>query len=360
MNQFFNVIGTMSGTSFDGVDISLAKTNGDDHFEILYNLYEPFNKDAQDNLKLLKSKINKADDIEDLKNTSLYSTVNGQVTNLHTKLIKQAILKSKDQINLIGFHGITLYHNAKDRFTFQIGDIDKIYKELKIPLVYNFRQNDLDHGGQGAPLTPIFHQFILNQLKNKQTHFDGIVNIGGISNISYFQYKKLYATDIGPGNCLIDSWCKEYFNVDFDQDGLLSASSKPDLIIANNFIDRFTFNRNISYDFNDFSISEFRNLEKDMGITTLSFITANLIITFLNEKKLNKVLVSGGGRKNKSIMNYLGDRAVNIDEVDFDGDFTESQAFAYLAARSQNNLPLTFPETTGVEKPVTGGVIKKV
>ena len=97
-----------------------------------------------------------------------------------------------------------------------------------------------------------------------------------------------------------------------------------------------------------------------MGIATLSFITANLIISFLNEKKLNKVLVSGGGRKNKSIMNYLGERAVNIDEVDFNGDFTESQAFAYLAARSQNNLPLTFPETTGVEKPVTGGVIKKV
>ena len=350
----------MSGTSFDGVDISLAKTNGDDHFEILYNLYEPFNKETQDNLKLLKSKINKSHDIDDLENTSLYSTVNEQVTNLHIKLIKQAILKSKDPINLIGFHGITLYHNAKYKFTFQIGNIDKIYKDLKIPLVYNFRQNDLDHGGQGAPLTPVFHQLILNQLKNKQIHFDGVVNIGGISNISYFQNQKLHATDIGPGNCLIDSWCKEYFNVDFDKDGLLSASSKPDLITANNFIDRFTFNKNTSYDFSDFSISEFRNLEKDMGIATLSFITANLIISFLNEKKLEKVLVSGGGRKNKSIMNYLKDRAVNIDQIDFDGDFTESQAFAYLAARSQNNLPLTFPETTGVEKPVTGGAIKKV
>ena len=89
----------MSGTSFDGVDISLAKTNGGDHFEILYNLYEPFNKNTQDNLKLLKSKINKIDDIEDLKNTPLYSTVNEQLTNLNKNLFNQAFLKGKDKIN---------------------------------------------------------------------------------------------------------------------------------------------------------------------------------------------------------------------------------------------------------------------
>ena len=92
----------------------------------------------------------------------------------------------------------------------------------------------------------------------------------------------------------------------------------------------------------------------------MSYITANLILTFLNEKKINKILISGGGRKNKAIMNYLKGRAYNIDEFNYDGDFIESQAFAYLAARSVNKLPITFPETTGVVNPISGGEIKTV
>ena len=144
------------------------------------------------------------------------------------------------------------------------------------------------------------------------------------------------------------------------KDGKISSQTKPDLIIANNFIDRFNFDKNLSFDFNDFSISEFRNLEKDIGLSTLTYITANLILTFLNEKKISRVIISGGGRKNKTLMNYLGNRVINIDEFNFDGDFIESQAFAYLAVRSINNLPISFPETTGVNKEITGGVIKKV
>ena len=92
----------------------------------------------------------------------------------------------------------------------------------------------------------------------------------------------------------------------------------------------------------------------------MSYITANLILTFVNQKKINKILISGGGRKNKAIMNHLKGRAYNIDEFNYDGDFIESQAFAYLAARSANELPITFPETTGVANPISGGEIKTV
>ena len=153
--------------------------------------------------------------------------------------------------------------------------------------MYNFRQNDLNHGGQGA-LTPIFHKFILQKLKSDNLTFDGIVNIGGISNITY---TKTFATDIGPGNCLLDEWCKQFYNTDYDEGGKKSLGIKPDFIIANNFIDRFNFDKNVSYDFNDFSISEFRNLKEDIGLSTLTYITANLILTFLNEK-INKIIVS--------------------------------------------------------------------
>ena len=358
MRKTFNSIGTMSGTSFDGIDISLATTDGKDVFNNHYNLYEQFNNELKNNLKKLKNSIKNPDDLIEIKKTKLFSKTEDKITNLHIKLIKELILKSENEVNLIGFHGITLFHDAKKQFTYQLGNTEKLSKELKIPVVYNFRQNDLQHGGQGAPLAPVFHQFILQQLKNKNFH--AVVNIGGISNISYIQNDKLFATDIGPGNCLLDKWSKIFFNIDYDKDGEKSLMYKPDLIVANNYIDRFSFGKNISYDINDFSISEFRSLEKNVGLATLSYITANLILTFLNEKKINKVLFSGGGRKNKAIINYFKGRAFDIDEFNYDGDFIESQAFAYLAARSVNKLPITFPETTGVENRVSGGEIKKV
>ncbi len=360
MNKIYNSIGTMSGTSFDGVDVSLITTNGKDDFEVKNNLYEKFNDRLKSNLKKLKNSFRNYKDLDMIRQKKLFIEVENQVTDLHIKLIKKLILKSKEKINLIGFHGVTLFHDPKNKFSFQMGNITKLSENFKIPLVYNFRHNDLNHGGQGAPLAPIFHKLILQKLKRENKIFNGIVNIGGISNITYLDNDCIFATDIGPGNCLIDEWCKQFFNIDFDEDGRISSSIKPDLIIANNFIDRFSFDKNISFDFNDFSISEFRNLDKDIGLSTLTFITAQLILSFLNEKKINRIIVSGGGRKNKTLMNYLEGRAIDIDDLNFEGDFIESQAFAYLAVRSLNQLPITFPETTGVDIEATGGIIKKV
>ena len=360
MNKIYNSIGTMSGTSFDGVDVSLITTNGQDVYEVKDNLYEKFNDQLKSNLKTLKNSLKNYKDVDTIKENKLFIEVENQVIDLHIKLIKELILKSKEKINIIGFHGITLFHDAKNKFTFQMGNITKLSKNLKLPVVYNFRHNDLKHGGHGAPLTPIFHKLILNKLKLENKIFNGIINIGGISNITYLKNNRIFATDIGPGNCLIDEWCNKFYNINFDESGKISSQTKPDLIIANNFIDRFNFDKNLSFDFNDFSISEFRNLDKDIGLSTLTYITANLILTFLNEKKISRVIISGGGRKNKTLMNYLGNRVINIDEFNIDGDFIESQAFAYLAVRSINNLPISFPETTGVNKEITGGVIKRV
>ena len=360
MSKIYNSIGTMSGTSFDGIDVSLISTNGQDIFDVQNNLYEKFDEQIKSNLKKIKESIKSYKDINEIKNTKLFIEVENQITDLHIKLIKTLILKFKEKVNLVGFHGITLFHDPKNKFSFQIGNIKKICESIKLPIVYNFRQNDLNHGGQGAPLTPIFHKFILQKLKSDNLTFDGIVNIGGISNITYINKDKIFATDIGPGNCLLDEWCKQFYNTDYDEGGKKSLGIKPDFIIANNFIDRFNFDKNVSYDFNDFSISEFRNLKEDIGLSTLTYITANLILTFLNEKKINKIIVSGGGRKNKTLMNYLIDRAIDIDNLNYEGDFIESQAFGYLAVRSLNQLPITFPETTGVKSELSGGIIKKV
>ena len=355
MAKIYNTIGTMSGTSFDGIDISLANTDGAETFNDQFNLYEPFDTNLKEELKKIKSLIKDQSDIVKLQSQKSFQDIEDRVSDLHIKLIKEIILKSTQKIDLIGFHGITLYHNAEEKFTYQAGNANRVFEETKIPVVHNFRKEDLNNNGQGAPLTPIFHKYILKKLLKNNLKFDAIINIGGISNITYLKNDLLYASDIGPGNCLIDQWCNLFFDKDFDDNGQLSNQMTPDLIVANNYIDRFTFNKNLSFDYSDFSISEFRGLGESVGIATLVYITANLILAFLNEKNINKALISGGGRKNKTLMNYLKDRVIDIDEIKLNGDFLESQSFSYIAARCMNKLPVTYPETTGVDHETIGG-----
>ena len=152
---------------------------------------------------------------------------------------------------------------------------------------------------------------------------------------------------------------KNYFNKEFDPDGSLSAQGSINQISANNFIDRFIFekNVNISFDTADFSISEFRGLNKFDGLKTLTFITAELILEFCKRNNLKKSLVCGGGRKNKTLMRFLKDKVYNIDKLNYNGDFIESQAFAYLSVRTTLGKNISFPETTGTLKACTGGKI---
>ena len=345
----------MSGTSLDGIDISLANTDGAEIFHDEFNLYEPFDATLKKELKKIKGSIKDKSDIARLQSQKSFQDIENRISDLHIKLIKEIVLKSTQKIDLIGFHGITLYHNADQKFTYQVGNANRVFQETKIPVVHNFRKEDLNSNGQGAPLTPIFHKHILKKLSQNKLKFDAIINIGGISNITYLKNDLLYASDIGPGNCLIDQWCNIFFDKDFDDNGQLSNQIMPDLITANNYIDRFTFDKNLSFDYSNFSISEFRGLGENVGIATLVYITANLILAFLNEKKLEKALISGGGRKNKTLMSYLKDRAIDINEINLDGDFLESQSFSYIAARCMNKLPVTYPETTGVDHETIGG-----
>ena len=256
---------------------------------------------------------------------------------------------------MFGFHGFTLFHSAKDKISYQVGNAEIIKNIVKKNIIYDFRNNDLLNGGKGAPLASIYHFLILK----KNTEFDSVINIGGISNCTFRKNSIFYSTDIGPGNCLLDEWAKKFFNKEFDLDGSLSAQGSINQISANNFIDRFIFekNVNISFDTADFSISEFRGLNKFDGLKTLTFITAELILEFCKRNNLKKSLVCGGGRKNKTLMRFLKDKAYNIDKLNYNGDFIESQAFAYLSVRTTLGKNISFPETTGTLKACTGGKI---
>jgi len=231
----------------------------------------------------------------------------------------------------------------------------------------------LINGGQGAPLAPIFHQLLANQ--NQINLPACILNIGGISNITIISsrdFNDLKSYDIGPGNCLLDDWIRKNSKQRFDKNGELAKAGKTDAIILNQAIDNFDNiknNNNLSFDIKDFDLSFVRGLSLEDGLSTLTDFTASLIyhsiitpINFDKDKELN-VIICGGGRKNSSLINSIKDKLpsnVNlclIDDYKIDGDFIESQAFGYLAIRSFLKKMISFPKTTNVNKPCSGGIL---
>ena len=247
-------------------------------------------------------------------------------------------------------------------------------------MVNNFRQQDLDNDGQGAPLTPIFH-YLISKYINKKKKLDypiNIMNIGGITNVTTILNnknieKEIFAYDIGPGNCLIDEWVRNNSKKKFDDDGSFASSGQVNQLILNQAIDNFEISSiEESMDLNDFDISFSKGLTLEDGCATLNEFTAYLIseglkkINQINEIDVKNLIICGGGRKNsfliQNIFKYMNNKMINIkniDEFQLNGDFIESQAFAYLAVKRLLNLPITFPNTTRCKTPSIGGQIIK-
>ena len=221
-------------------------------------------------------------------------------------------------------------------------------------------------GGQGAPLASLYHRLILRKLKFKKPSV--IVNIGGISNISYLEnMNKIISFDTGPGNCLIDECIKINTKKNFDNKGMIAASGKVDKNILNKLLNNKFYKKKLpkSLDLKDFNLSEYKNLSLKDSLATLSMLTVRSICLAINQFNTypKLVIISGGGRKNKFIFNnikkLLSCPTFTIDKFNYDGDFIESQAFAYLAVRSYLKKFITLPSTTGVKKPTSGGSIFK-
>ena len=376
--KIFTSIGLMSGTSMDGVDLSVIKSDGNDQFSSIYNIYKEFDDRLYGHLISLRGKINKSTDLktyfEEIKDAEKKFTL------FNSQLINEVIKDINQDIDLIGFHGQTIFHNPQMQISKQIGDGRLLSSLSKKIVINNFRQNDLDHGGQGAPLTPIFHSLISKtiQKKFKLKLPIIIINIGGITNITQIKEGlnnsiNLFAYDVGPGNCLIDDWVRSNVNLKFDKDGNYASIGKVDDLILNQAIDNFEIKSyEDSLDVKDFDTSFVKGLSFEDGCATLSKFTAHLIadgLTKINEKNdvnPHQYIFCGGGRKNKflmqSIENYLGNNNIIIKDIDnynFDGNFIESQAFAYLAIRSYLKLPISFPSTTRCKKVISGGDILK-
>ncbi len=348
----------------DGVDASIIQSDGKTKYKAILDKYFEYPKSIYNNLTKLRDKIKSSKDLK--KYQKQIKSVEKEITIFHAKAVKQILKKTKTNIDFIGFHGQTIYHNAKERISKQLGNGKLLSKITKKTVVYDFRQNDLKNGGEGAPLTPIFHQILQKKFNIKQVSF---FNIGGILNRTTIWDKGLLtAKDIGPGMCLIDKWIRTKSKKKYDKNGNIAKSGKVNKKVLDKFwnISQVTDPERKSYDVSDFDISFTKGMSLKDGAATLTLYTANLFISHFKMnsifKEKFKTILCGGGRKNKFLVNKIKSWNKNvklIDDYGIDGDFVESQAFAYLAVRSYFKLPISFPTTTGVRKPCTGGVIIK-
>jgi anhydro-N-acetylmuramic acid kinase len=291
----------------------------------------------------------------------------------HANVVQEITLNNSHKIDLVGFHGQTMFHSFKEKKSKQLGDANLLHQLTKKKIVYNFRANDILDGGQGAPLTPIFHHLLIKQKKiNLPTC---ILNIGGIANITAIKkigLENIRSKDIGPGNCLIDEWVRKNSNKNYDEDGKISSSGNINEIILEQAFELFlneSDSKTLSLDTKDFDVSFVRGLSLEDGAATLTELTSRILSVAINSLDDNKIknnwniLLCGGGRKNKDLIKKIKNNISKnfqldlIDKYEFDGDFIESQAFAYLAIRSFLSLPLSFPNTTGCKNPCAGGDI---
>ena len=378
-NKLYTAIGLMSGTSMDGVDVSLIRSDGFNEFTNILDEYFEYNESLHRELIELRNSIININDLKQY--SSRLNKLEREITVFHSKIVSDLCIKYQDEIDFVGFHGQTIFHNPEQNISKQLGDGKLMSQLVKKKVIYDFRQEDIVNKGQGAPLTPIFHNLLSRRVNEKhQINFPiCFLNIGGISNITKIIKKdekleeNLEAFDSGPGNCMIDEWIRKNSKNNFDESGSIAKSGKINQLILNQAIDNFKIDSfDKSLDVKDFDISFVRGLSLEDGCATITNFTAYLIakgIEHANGSNVEpiKFLVCGGGRKNTFLIQTIKDYLLHkknislnsIDNYDLNGDYIESQAFGYLSIRSFLKLPISYPKTTGCELPTVGGKLVK-
>lgn len=351
------VIGVMSGTSLDGIDVALLKTDGETFVERGPAYTFKYPQTFRDRLHHLITLGRKAPD-------KLVRQIERDLTKIHAQAINGFIHRFHiKHVDLIGFHGQTLWHQPDEGKTCQIGDGELLAQLTEINVVTDFRTADITAGGQGAPLAPLYHRLLIKG----QTLPIAVLNIGGVANITYVDDTTLIAFDTGPGGALIDDWVYRHLGKPYDENGELAHQGQANTKLLESLLKNpyFQVPPPKSLDRNEFSLVN-RLLEGESienGAATLTLFTAECVRCSLQylPKKPNKWYVCGGGRLNKTLManltRLLKTPVLPIDGLGVDGDFIEAELIAYLAVRSVYNLPLTLPSTTGVSTPTKGGVL---
>ena len=357
-------IGLMSGTSLDGIDAALIETDGEGQVRAVAFRGEAYSDAARaqlaaaTTLALTFDRPRASPDLvaagELIDRTHAFA--------VH-KLLREAGVEAAD-VDVIGYHGQTVAHRPDRGWTWQIGDGAVLARATGIAVVSDFRSADVAAGGQGAPLLPVYHAALAAGLEMPVA----VLNLGGVGNITFVGADgTLIAFDTGPANGLIDSWVEAETGAHFDADGALAAAGQVDETVLTGMLDHpfFELAPPKSLDRNDFTIQPARGLAAADGAATLTAFTAASVNEAIDRlpARPRRLIVAGGGRHNPTLLRMIGERTGLVpepsDALGWNGDAMEAEGFAYMAVRTLRGLPISFPGTTGVATPLTGGVVSR-
>ena len=352
----YMALGTMSGTSLDGVDAAVVETDGEQIFGFGPTQYRAYETAEQ---AVLAAHLGRWPEDGVTKAAQI-------VEDAHL-----AVMKGFDGVEIAGFHGQTLAHDPAGHGTHQCGDGERLAQALGYPVAWDFRTNDVAQGGQGAPLAPFFH-FALAKWINADAPL-AFLNLGGVGNITWVnpacddpaEPDALLAFDTGPANAPMNDLMTQRRGTGYDKDGTLAAQGRVDVAVIARFMGHPYFARAVP---KSLDRDAFAGLAKDVSelsdadaVATLAQAVVQSVTQAVGlcPSTPAQLLVTGGGRHNKTVMaglvQALDCDVKPVEAVGLDGDMLEAQAFAYLAVRVARGLPLSSPQTTGVPHPVTGG-----
>ena len=349
-------LGLMSGTSLDGVDAALIETDGVTVSGFGPWRTAPYPDDLRERLRAVIEGRGGRDETE------------RALTEFHADAAEALLAETgvrREEIAVAGFHGHTIRHEPEAGLTDQIGDGAALARRLGIDVVNDFRSSDVAAGGQGAPLVPLFHAALAR--RSGLAAPLAVLNLGGVANVTWIggpADEDLLAFDTGPGCALIDDWVLSMTGAALDRDGRLARSGTVDraalrALLAHPYFDAEPPK---SLDRNAFDPAPVSGLSAGDGAATLVAFTAEAVRRALAHMPAAPLrwLVTGGGRHNPALMAALAARlgvpCDAVERVGWQGDALEAQAFGYLAVRSRRGLALSLPRTTGVPRPVSGGV----
>lgn len=357
-------VGLMSGTSLDGIDAALIETDGNGQIRPVAFRSDPYSDQAR---QILREAATLALSFEQPLPHDEIAAAEDMVTRRHIMAVRQLLSQAgvaASSVGVVGFHGQTIAHRPDRGWTWQIGDGAAMAQALGIAVVNDLRSADVAAGGQGAPLLPIYHRALATPLEKPVA----VLNLGGIGNVTWIgEDDELIAFDTGPGNALIDDWMAAETGSRFDEGGALAASGRINEAVLTAMLDHpyFEMPAPKSLDRADFSLAPVRGLPPADGAATLTAFTAISVSYGLRLLPWapKRLIVAGGGRHNAALMRMLagaiGVPVEPIEALGWNGDATEAEGFAYMAVRALNALPISYPGTTGVPEPMTGGRIHR-
>lgn len=357
-------VGLMSGTSADGIDAALVETDGEGHVQSLAAIELPYTDETRAHIR---AATHAALQLEEPQPHAVIDAVAEELTLLHAEAVERLLAQAdvpRESVGVIGFHGQTVAHRPGQGWTWQIGSGALLAAKTGIPVVHDFRSADVAAGGQGAPLLPVYHRALVRAANLPLPV--AVLNLGGVGNVTWIGAGEadMLAFDTGPANGLIDDWMLAHTGHAMDKNGALAAKGRVHADILARMCDKAWFNLPPpkSLDRHDFSTLPCENLSAADGAATLTAFTAETVRLSLAHmpQPPRQWLITGGGRLNATLMQMMAERLGDVRSVDilgWRGDAMEAEGFAYMAVRSLRSLPISFPGTTGVSEPLTGGVL---